>query len=313
MARKSPRSRRKPDPAPRVPGAGRPISKPGRKRPGAKPAKLRAASATHAPKGARPASGSRSRRIAPAAGARTPRRPATRTIRRAAPAVRTAAAPGSRGRIPPPDPARVAAILVALDQTYPGAHTELAFRTPLQLLVATILSAQCTDERVNMVTPRLFERYPDAAALGGAAQEEVEEIIRSTGFFRMKGRAIREAAADVAGRHAGEVPRTMEELTALRGVGRKTANVVLGNAYGIPGLVVDTHVSRVSYRLGLTQERDPVKIEHALMEIIPRGRWTIFSHWLILHGRRICNARKPYCSRCPLLPHCPRLGVKISQ
>jgi endonuclease-3 len=227
---------------------------------------------------------------------------------------RTAAAPrAARARFVPPVPGRVAAILEALERAHPDAHTALDFGTPLQLLVATILSAQCTDERVNLVTPVLFGAYPDAAALAAAPQEQVEAIVRSTGFFRMKAKAIREAASDLVTRHGGEVPRTMEELTALRGVGRKTANVVLGNAYGIPGLVVDTHVSRLAHRLGLTRETDAVKIEFALMPVIPRERWTIFSHWLILHGRRVCNARKPRCSTCPLAPHCPRIGVTASQ
>ncbi len=137
-------------------------------------------------------------------------------------------------------------------------------------------------------------------------------MIRSTGFFRNKARAIREVCAEVVAKHGGEIPRTLEELTALHGVGRKTANVVLGNAFGIPGLVVDTHVRRLSHRLGLTRERDPVKIEFSLMSVIPRDRWTLFSHWLILHGRQICNARKPRCSICRLAPHCPRIGVTAS-
>jgi endonuclease-3 len=211
-----------------------------------------------------------------------------------------------------PDPARVAAVLGILERGYPGATTALDFGTPLQLLVATILSAQCTDARVNRVTPVLFAKHPDAAALAAVSQEELEAIVRSTGFFRMKARAIRECCADIVAKHGGEVPRTMEELTALRGVGRKTANVVLGNAFGIPGLVVDTHVSRLAFRLGLTGEKDAVKIESALMQIVPRERWTVFSHWLILHGRAICAARKPRCSVCPLLPHCPRRGVAAS-
>jgi len=178
--------------------------------------------------------------------------------------------------------------------------------------VATILSAQCTDARVNQVTPILFARYPDAGALAGVPQEDLEIVVKSTGFFRMKARAIRECAADIVAKHGGVVPDTLDALVALRGVGRKTANVVLGNAYGIPGVVVDTHVSRLSNRLGLVREHDPVKIEHALMPLIPRERWTAFSHWLILHGRAVCVARKPRCSVCPLLPHCPRVGVTAS-
>jgi len=164
-----------------------------------------------------------------------------------------------------------------------------------------------------MVTPQLFAKYPDAASLAAAPQEEVEAVIRSTGFFRMKAKSIREASSDIVAKHGGEVPRTMEELTMLRGVGRKTANVVLGNAYGIPGLVVDTHVTRLSNRLALTNEQDAVKIEFALMEVVPRELWTVFSHWLILHGRRVCNARKPRCSTCPLAPQCPRVGVTASE
>jgi endonuclease-3 len=298
MARKSPRSRKKAKDAPKVPSARRAIAAPGRRR----TTKKRAARAAHAPKGARPASGS----------GRGPQRGLRRTVRRASkarrsPAVRRAA------RFAPPAPDRVGAILAILEREFPDATTALDFGTPLQLLIATILSAQCTDERVNMTTPGLFAKYPDAAALAAAPQEEVEALVRSTGFFRMKAKAIREASADIVAKHGGEVPRTMDELTALRGVGRKTANVVLGNAYGVPGLVVDTHVARLSNRLGLTNEKDPVRIELALMPVIPQSRWTAFSHWLILHGRRTCNARKPFCSRCALAPHCPRTGVKVSQ
>jgi endonuclease-3 len=162
------------------------------------------------------------------------------------------------------------------------------------------------------VTPVLFERYPDAAALAGADRTELETIIKSTGFYRNKAKSILNCTADIVAKHGGEVPRTLEALTALHGVGRKTANVVLGNAFGIPGLVVDTHVGRLARRLGLTRETDPVRVEFALMEILPRETWTLFSHWLILHGRRICIARKPRCSICPLAPHCPRIGVTTS-
>jgi endonuclease III len=206
----------------------------------------------------------------------------------------------------------VAAILATLEGTYPEAATALRFETPLQLLIATILSAQCTDERVNRVTPALFARYSDAAAFAKADRAELEELVKPTGFFRNKTRAIMTCCADIVRLHAGEVPRTLEALTALHGVGRKTANVVLGNAFGTPGLVVDTHVGRVSRRLGLTAQVDPVKVEFELMEVVPREQWTVFSHWLILHGRRICVARKPRCSICPLLPHCPRVGVTAS-
>ena len=219
----------------------------------------------------------------------------------------------SRGRFTPPEPTRVTAILEGLQALYPDAGTELSFTTPLQLLIATILSAQCTDERVNRVTPVLFAKYPDAAALAHAPQADLEEVIRSTGFYRNKAKSIRACCADIVSRFGGQVPRTLEDLTSLHGVGRKTANVVLGNAFGIPGLVVDTHVARLSHRLGLTRESDPVKIEFALMPIIPKERWTLFSHWLILHGRRVCNARKPRCSTCPIAAYCPRLGVTVSQ
>ena len=204
-------------------------------------------------------------------------------------------------------------MLEILERTYPAAITALDFHSPLQLLIATILSAQCTDARVNRVTPHLFAKYPDAGSLAAAPQADLEEVIRSTGFYRNKAKAIRACTADIVAKFGGEVPRTMEELTSLHGVGRKTANVVLGNAFGIPGLVVDTHVTRVSNRLGFTRETDAVKIEHELMPIVPREKWTLFSHWLILHGRAICIARKPACSKCPLLPHCPRLGVTVSQ
>lgn len=163
-----------------------------------------------------------------------------------------------------------------------------------------------------MVTPGLFAKYPDAASFANAAPSELEEMIRSTGFYRNKTRAIRECCADIERKHGGEIPRTMDEMTQLRGVGRKTANVVLGNAFGIPGIVVDTHVSRLSNRLGLTKEHDPVKIEFALMPVVPREKWTRFSHWLILHGRRVCVARRPRCSVCTLAPHCPRVGVKAA-
>jgi endonuclease-3 len=217
-----------------------------------------------------------------------------------------------RKRFLTPDPVRVNALLEQLRELYPDARCALDFRTPLQLLVATILSAQCTDARVNKVTPALFAAYPDAAAFAAARPADLEEAIHSTGFFRSKAKAIREACADIVSKHGGEVPRTLEELTALRGVGRKTANVVLGNAYGIPGLVVDTHVTRLANRLGLTNEVDAVKIEFALMPLVPRESWTLFSHWLIQHGRAVCHARKPLCSACPLAPHCPRLGVSVS-
>ena len=225
-----------------------------------------------------------------------------------------AASPATRRpRFVPPDPARVMAMLDILDRDYPNAQTALHHQNPLQLLVATILSAQCTDERVNQVTPALFARYPDAAAFAGADRAELEAMVRPTGFYRNKAQSIQTCCADILARHGGEVPRTLDELTALHGVGRKTANVVLGSAFGIPGIVVDTHVGRLAKRLGLTREGDPVKVEFALMPILPRERWSVFSHWLILHGRKVCVARKPRCSACALAPHCPRIGVTASQ
>jgi len=207
----------------------------------------------------------------------------------------------------------VQAVLAGLRAAYPDAITALDFRTPLQLLIATILSAQCTDERVNMVTPALFARYPDASAFASADRAELEAMIRPTGFFRNKAKSIQACCRDIVAQHGGEVPRSLEALTMLHGVGRKTANVVLGNAFGIPGLVVDTHVTRLANRLGFVRELDPVKIEFALMPIVPEADWTVFSHWLILHGRRVCIARKPRCSTCPIAAHCPRIGVTVFQ
>ena len=201
---------------------------------------------------------------------------------------------------------RVAQLVEALPEVYPGAHCELDFKTPLQLLVATILSAQCTDKRVNMVTPKLFARYRSAADFAAAPQEELEEAIRSTGFFRNKAKSIRAAAAAIAEHHGGKVPDTMEALHALPGVGRKTANVVLGNAFGKDeGIVVDTHVARLSQRLRLTKQTDAEKIEADLMKTVPRKHWTMWSHWLIWHGRRRCFARKPDCHQCEIFRLCP--------
>jgi endonuclease-3 len=177
---------------------------------------------------------------------------------------------------------------------------------PFQLLVATILSAQCTDVRVNLVTPALFRKYPDAQSLAAAKQEDVEDLIRSTGFFRNKAKNLIAAAQALVGLHHGEVPRDLEPLTHLPGVGRKTANVVLGNAYGIEaGIVVDTHVARLSKRLGLTKHTDPVKIEKDLVKVIPQDNWTLWSHLLIWHGRRRCMARNPNCPNCELKNLCP--------
>ena len=201
-------------------------------------------------------------------------------------------------------------ILARLKREYPDAHCELDYETPLQLLVATILSAQCTDKRVNMVTPELFRTYPDAESMSAAKTEELEELIRSTGFFRNKTKSLLGMSAAVAERHDGQVPSTMEELVKLPGVGRKTANVVLGNAFGINvGVVVDTHVGRLSVRLGLTNETDPVKVEQALMLLFPQEDWTLLSHLLIFHGRRICVARAPKCASCVLNDVCPSSRV----
>jgi endonuclease III len=314
MARKPPR--RRGGTTPRTPGPKRTRTAPGQ---GRAPARTAARGAT--PGGAGSAHGARApkppgttavRRASASRAAARPARPTTpkKAARSEAPPARPAS---RRTRFTPPEPARVAALLGILDRLYPEARCELDFDSPLHLLVATILSAQCTDERVNKTTPGLFARFPDAPALAGADPDELEALIRSTGFYRMKAKAILSCCADIVAKHGGQVPRTMEALTALRGVGRKTANVVLGNAYGIPGLVVDTHVTRLSHRLGLTDEEDAVRIEFALQPIVPEPSWTVFSHWLILHGRRVCVARKPRCSVCPLAPHCPRLGVTASQ
>lgn len=198
-----------------------------------------------------------------------------------------------------------------LHALYPDAHCELDFRSPWELLVATILSAQCTDKRVNMVTPVLFAKYPGPSELALARTEEVEEIIKSTGFFRAKTKALLGVANALTDRHGGRVPPTMEALVVLPGVGRKTANVVLGNAFDInDGVVVDTHVGRVSVRLGLTNETDPVKVERDLMALYARERWTLLSHLFIWHGRRICIARKPRCAECPLFDVCPSSLVR---
>jgi endonuclease III len=201
---------------------------------------------------------------------------------------------------------RIAQLLKVLPQVYPGAHCELDFHNPLQLLVATILSAQCTDKRVNMVTPALFKKYRTAKDYADAPQAEFENAIKSTGFYRNKTKSIRAAMRAIAEEHGGKVPDTMEELRELPGVGRKTANVVLGNAFEKnEGIVVDTHVTRLSQRLGLTKQKDAEKIERDLMKLLPREDWTDWSHWLIWHGRRRCYARKPDCSNCEVFRLCP--------
>jgi len=200
---------------------------------------------------------------------------------------------------------RVQRILLILRKTYPNATCSLNYSNPLQLLVATILSAQCTDERVNIVTKELFKKFRKAEDYAAASQEQIEKYIQSAGFYRNKAKSIRAMAQALIDQHGGKVPKTMEELTHLAGVGRKTANVVLGNAFGINvGVVVDTHVARLSARLGLTKHTDPVKIEQDLMEIVPREDWTLWSHLMIYHGRAICQARTPRCTQCPLLADC---------
>lgn len=206
--------------------------------------------------------------------------------------------------------ARAAEVFDLLHQEYPDAHCELTFENPFQLSVATILSAQTTDVRVNMVTPVLFARYPDAEALANAAQEDVEEIVHTTGFFRNKARNIIGFARGLMGEHGGVVPQTIAELSALPGVGRKTANVVLGNAFDInEGVVVDTHIRRLSTLLRFTKERTPEKIEVDLKKIFPRERWTLLAHLLIWHGRRVCDAKKPRCEECVVAHLCPSSRV----
>ncbi|MDT8420927.1 MAG: endonuclease III [Desulfuromonadales bacterium] len=197
-------------------------------------------------------------------------------------------------------------------ELHPDAECALVFSGPWQLLVATMLSAQCTDKRVNLVTEGLFGLLPGPKEMAACPQGRLEDLIRSTGFFRNKAKNLIACAAAVLERHAGQVPRSLEELVALPGVGRKTANVVLGNAFFIPGMVVDTHVKRLSRRFGWTRQTDPVKIEQELMRLLPRDSWTQAGHILIAHGREYCKAPIPLCSRCPLLPHCPRIGVERS-
>lgn len=204
---------------------------------------------------------------------------------------------------------RVATLLQGLQAAYPDAHCELDYRNPLELLIATILSAQCTDKRVNIVTKELFRVCRTAADYVALPQEQLEEIVKTTGFFRAKAKNIKACCTALVAKHGGEVPADMAALTALAGVGRKTANVVLGNAFGINvGVVVDTHVSRLSNRLGLTSETDPEKIEADLMKLVPQADWAILSHWLIWHGRRRCSARKPDCAGCEVAKLCPSAG-----
>jgi endonuclease-3 len=203
------------------------------------------------------------------------------------------------------DPAgKIGPILRLLQEHYPDVHVTLDFTNPLELLVATVLSAQCTDVKVNQVTPALFRQYPGAAAYAQAPLEELEKAIHPTGFFRQKAKSLKAICHVLVREYGGQVPRTLEELVKLPGIGRKTANVVLGNAFNIPGIVVDTHCGRVSQRLGLTPQKDPVKIEFDLMGLVPQEKWTKFSLQLIWHGRAICTAKNPKCPQCPLLRYC---------
>lgn len=208
--------------------------------------------------------------------------------------------------------ARTFKIIASLARAYPTAHCELNFSNPLELLVATILSAQCTDKRVNIVTAELFKKFRRASDYAEAPLAEIQSFIRTTGFFRNKAKNIQACCRKLVELHGGEVPRTMEELIHLDGVGRKTANVVLGNVFNINvGVVVDTHVGRLSLRLGLSKESNPEKVEQDLMKLVPREQWTLFSHWLIWHGRRRCSARKPDCAACEIRALCPT-GLKVT-
>ncbi|MGK5090020.1 endonuclease III [Bdellovibrionota bacterium FG-2] len=204
---------------------------------------------------------------------------------------------------------RLQRILALLEQNYPEAQCSLNFETPFELLVATILSAQCTDKRVNLVTPLLFARFPTIREMASARISVVERVIHSTGFYKNKAKSIVAAAKKIMADHGGEVPETLAALVQLPGVGRKTANVVLGSAFGVPSLVVDTHVGRLCRRLGFTVSSDPVKIEAEMEKLVPRSKWSEFSHLLIFHGREICKARRPLCTGCCLSRNCPKVGV----
>jgi endonuclease III len=222
---------------------------------------------------------------------------------------------GSRGPKPKKPETRVALVRRArkinrvLAEAYPDAHCELDFKSPFELLIATVLSAQTTDKRVNMTTPALFAKYPGPEELAAANPEDVEEILKPTGFFRAKTKSVMGLAAALRDQFNGQVPKTIEELDTLPGVGRKTANVVLGNAFGIPGITVDTHFGRLARRFGWTDSDDPVKVEQEVGELIPKSEWTILSHRLIWHGRRVCHARKPACGACPVADWCPSFGL----
>ncbi|HOI41805.1 MAG TPA: endonuclease III [Elusimicrobiales bacterium] len=209
---------------------------------------------------------------------------------------------------------RLGGIIRALKKAYPAATCSLDHKSPYQLLMATILSAQCTDERVNMTTPALFKKYPTPAAMAAAPLPDLERLVRSTGFYKNKALSLKESSRAITERFGGKVPRAMDALLTLRGVARKTANVLLGTAYGIAeGVVVDTHVKRLAFRLGLTRHTDPEKIERDLMKTLPREHWIWFAHSLVLHGRAVCDARKPLCGECALSPYCPKRGVAASK
>jgi endonuclease-3 len=205
---------------------------------------------------------------------------------------------------------RARRIVRLLAQLYPDARCALHYENPLQLLIATILSAQCTDARVNMVTPGLFARFPSVQDFATANPRELETAIQSTGFFRNKTRNIQECCKQLVSQYNGQLPETLEELTKLPGIGRKTANVILGTAFDVPGITVDTHVRRLSRRMGLTTQMDPEKIERDLMQLIPKKEWTMFSHRMIFHGRQVCHARNPKCAECALAKVCPKIGVE---
>ncbi|HCM41239.1 MAG: endonuclease III [Bdellovibrionales bacterium GWB1_52_6] len=204
---------------------------------------------------------------------------------------------------------RITEIIKILEREYPDARCSLDFNSPFQLLVATILSAQCTDERVNRVTPALFKKFPDSVRLAKADIRQLEALIRSAGFYKSKARALKECSQALVKNYGGEVPRTMEALVELRGVGRKTANVVLGNCFDVPGVAVDTHMGRLSRRLGISKHADPEKVEKDIEKLVPKDKWSLFSHLIISHGRAICTARRPLCPECPINRFCPKIGV----
>ncbi|MBA2323572.1 MAG: endonuclease III [Pseudonocardiales bacterium] len=232
----------------------------------------------------------------------TPARPRNQSSKRLA--ARVAAGESELGRT-----RRVRRMVRVLAEAYPDAHCELDFNTPFELAVATILSAQCTDKRVNEVTPTLFARYRTAADYAGADRAELEEMVRTTGFFRNKAASLMGLGSTVTEKYSGVLPRRLEDLVTLPGIGRKTANVILGNAFDVPGITVDTHFGRLVRRWGWTAEEDPVKVEHAVGALVAGKQWTMLSHWVIFHGRRVCHARKPACGVCPLAGDCPSFGA----